>query len=104
LRRNGIPSIEEANRGTSKYQKRIEGCIGVVQDHRRNSRDRDDRGGQAVRESTRLRKIYGGKRWRKLKGIATVELSDGWTGPAEVHWYEAHGVGRQEIKIKRFLE
>ena len=59
---------------------------------------------RSVRESARLRKIHGGKRWRKLKGIATVELSDGWTGPAEVHWYEAHGVGRQEIKIKRFLE
>ncbi len=59
--------------------------------------------GGSVRERARLRKIYGGTRWRKLKGIAKVEMSDGRTELAEIHWYEAHGVGRRELKIKRFL-
>lgn len=59
--------------------------------------------GRSVRERARLRKLHGGKRWRKLKGIATVELPDGSTARAEVHWYEAHGVGRREMKIKRLL-
>jgi len=59
--------------------------------------------GQSVRERARLRKLHGGKRWRKLKGIATVELPDGSTARAEVHWYEAHGIGRREMKIKRLL-
>lgn len=59
--------------------------------------------GHGVRERVRLRRLYGGARWRKLKGIATVELLDGSTGRAEVHWYESHGVGRVEMKIKRFL-
>lgn len=60
--------------------------------------------GGSVRERARLRKAYGGKRWRKLKGIATVELQDGWIGEAEVHWYESHGIGRRETKIKRLLD
>lgn len=60
--------------------------------------------GRSVRERLRLRKSYGGARWRKLKGVATVELPDGEVLRAEVHWYEAHGVGRREMKIKRFLE
>jgi hypothetical protein len=60
--------------------------------------------GRGVRERVRLRKLHGGTRWRKLKGIATVELPDGSTTHAEVHWYEAHGIGRVEMKIKRFLE
>jgi hypothetical protein len=60
--------------------------------------------GKSVRESRRLRKIYGGKRWRKLKGIAAVELADGKIRHAEVHWYEAHGIGAKEFKIKRLLE
>ena len=59
--------------------------------------------GRTIREHTRLRKIHGGKRWRKLKGVATVELPDGTIALAEVHWYEAHGVGRREMKIKRLL-
>ncbi len=58
----------------------------------------------SIRELKRLRRFYGGRRWRKLKGIATVELADGCVRLAELHWYEAHGVGRQEMKIKRFLE
>ena len=59
--------------------------------------------GRSVRERVRLRKTHGGTRWRKLKGVATVELPDGRNARAEVHWYEAHGIGRRELKIKRLL-
>jgi len=60
--------------------------------------------GPSVRERVRLTAQFGRGRWRKLKGIATVRLRDGWIGRAELHWYEAHGVGRRKLKIKRFLE
>lgn len=60
--------------------------------------------GTSIRELPRLRKIHGPGRWRKLKGVATVEFPDGTTHLAEVHWYEAHGIGRKEVKIKRLLE
>jgi hypothetical protein len=60
--------------------------------------------GRGIRELRRLRKVYGGQRWKKLKGTATVELVDGTICYAEVHWYEAHGVGAREFKIKRILE
>jgi hypothetical protein len=60
--------------------------------------------GAAIRERRRLRKLYGGRSWRKLKGIAAVKLADGTMCYAEVHWYEAHGVGAREFKIKRILE
>jgi len=60
--------------------------------------------GDTIREVGRLRKLYGAGRWRKLKGIATVRLPDGVLARAEVHWYEAHGIGRRDIKIKRILE
>jgi len=59
--------------------------------------------GSSIREFARLRRVYGLGRWRKLKGIATVRLSDGTICKAEVHWYEAHGIGRREEKIKRIL-
>jgi hypothetical protein len=59
--------------------------------------------GGKIREIERLRKVYGRGRWRKMKGIALVRLPDGTTSPAEVHWYESHGIGRKEIKIKRLL-
>ena len=59
--------------------------------------------GRGIRELPRLRKIYGRGRWRKLKGIATVRLGDGTMARAEIHWYEAHGIGRRETKLKRFL-
>lgn len=59
--------------------------------------------GRAIRELPRLRKVYGPGRWRKLKGMATVRLEDGTVALAEVHWYEAHGIGRQEIKVKALL-
>ena len=57
----------------------------------------------SIRELERLRKTYGLGRWRKLKGIALVRLSDGFTCKAEVHWYEAHGIGRKEMKLKKIL-
>lgn len=59
--------------------------------------------GKGIREGRRLRKLYGGRRWRKLTGTATVKPTDGTMCHAEVHWYEAHGVGTREIKIKRIL-
>ncbi len=59
--------------------------------------------GTAIRERKRLWKAYGKARWRKLKGIANVELSDGTICGAEVHWYEAHGIGAKEYKIKQIL-
>ena len=58
----------------------------------------------SVHERKRLAVQFGRGRWRKLKGNATVQLRDGSTGRAEVHWYEAHGIGRRKIKIKRLLE
>ena len=60
--------------------------------------------GAAIREIARLRRHYGRARWRKRKGVARVELSDGTVRLAEVHWYEATGMGRREIKIKRYLD
>jgi hypothetical protein len=60
--------------------------------------------GSRIREIERLRKVYGPGRWRKRKGTARVRLPDGTVTRAEVHWYEAHGLGRREFKIKRLLE
>lgn len=59
--------------------------------------------GRQIRELPRLKKSYGTGRWRKLKGVARVVLPDGRTATAEVHWYERHGLGRREVKIKRLL-
>ena len=56
--------------------------------------------GKAVRQLARLRRRYGKGRWRKRKGVATVRLQDGTIHTAEIHWYEAHGIGRREMKIK----
>lgn len=60
--------------------------------------------GRGIRDIARLRKRYGAGRWRKLKGTALVRLASGRTRRAEVHWYEAHGVGRVRMKIKRLLD
>ncbi len=60
--------------------------------------------GYSIRELARLRKVYGAGRWRKLKGIAEIRFPDGGTCNAEIHWYEAHGIGRKEIKLKRILD
>ena len=59
--------------------------------------------GRAIRELARLQRRHGAGRWRKRKGVATVELHDGTTHLAEVHWYEATGIGPKEYKIKRYL-
>jgi hypothetical protein len=58
----------------------------------------------SIRDVRRLRRLYGGRRWRKVKGAAEVELMNGETRLAELHWYEAHGIGKREIKIKRLLD
>jgi hypothetical protein len=59
--------------------------------------------GSGIREINRLQKSYGRGRWRKRKGIARVRLTDGATRMAEIHWYEAAGIGRKEFKIKHLL-
>ena len=60
--------------------------------------------GSGIRELPRLRKIYGRGRWRKRKGVATVRLNDGSVRLAELHWYEATGIGRKELKTRRYLD
>jgi len=60
--------------------------------------------GRAIRRLKSLRKRHGGTRWRKLKGDATVRLANGSVRRAEIHWYEAHGVGKRGLKIKHFLD
>jgi hypothetical protein len=60
--------------------------------------------GSGVRVGRFLRKAYGSGRWRKLKGIATVRLPNGALRRVEIHWYEAHGIGRRDVKIKEYLE
>lgn len=59
--------------------------------------------GGSIRHVRRLRRLHGSGRWRKLKGVAIVRLQDGQHWIAEVHWYEAHGIGRREMKIKRLI-
>jgi hypothetical protein len=59
--------------------------------------------GKGIRERRRLRKLYGSGRWRKLKGMAAIKLADGTICQAELHWYEAHGIGAREFKIKRIV-
>jgi hypothetical protein len=56
--------------------------------------------GRGVRDRVRLRKQYGPGRWRKLKGVARVRLVDSTIRLAEIHWYEAHGIGKKEYKLK----
>ena len=60
--------------------------------------------GSGVRNLLNLRRMYGEGRWRKLKGVASVRLPEGWIRPAEIHWYEAHGIGKRDFKIKRYLD
>ncbi|NCC53473.1 MAG: hypothetical protein EOM20_19995 [Spartobacteria bacterium] len=60
--------------------------------------------GNSIRELLRLNKQFGSGRWRKLKGTATVKLSNGHIRRAEVHWCEAHGIGKRKIKIRRFID
>lgn len=60
--------------------------------------------GPSLRVRARLRKLYGIGRWRKMKGVATVRFEDGSAYLAEVHWYEAHGIGKRDMKIKYLLD
>lgn len=60
--------------------------------------------GSSIRDLPRLTKTYGSGRWRKLKGIATIRLANENIRLAELHWYEAHGIGKREIKRKRYLD
>ena len=61
--------------------------------------------GRAIRDLRRLQREYGTGYWRKLKGFALVHDKEaGESYRAEIHWYEATGIGRKEFKIKRPLE
>ena len=59
--------------------------------------------GSGIRDLAMLRRRYGLGKWRKKKGIATVRIADATMARAEVHWYEAHGVGKVKLKIKEWL-
>jgi hypothetical protein len=60
--------------------------------------------GRGIRELGRLRRSYGKGRWRKMKGTARIRLPNGDVRLAEIHWYEAHGIGKREFKRKRYLD
>ncbi len=60
--------------------------------------------GSGVDARQLLQREYGGRTWRKMKGVARIEHDDGYIGEAEIHWFEAHGVGRVRWKVKRKLE
>lgn len=60
--------------------------------------------GRAIRILPLLQKRNGKGRWRKLKGIANVRLNDGTIRLAEVHWFEAHGIGKRKMRIKYYLD
>ena len=60
--------------------------------------------GNRIREIARLQRIYGMGRWRKRKGLAMVLFPDGTIHRVELHWYEAHGIGKKKLKIKRYLD
>lgn len=59
--------------------------------------------GKKIRDLARLQKQFGKGRWRKLKGVATVRLINNNVRTAELHWYEAHGIGKRKMKIKRYI-
>jgi len=60
--------------------------------------------GGRIHDIMRIRRQYGPGRWRKLKGVARVRLQSGRICKAEIHWYEAQGIGRRKMKIKRILD
>ncbi|HXV62090.1 MAG TPA: hypothetical protein VEK15_15430 [Vicinamibacteria bacterium] len=60
--------------------------------------------GRGIRDRDRLQKRYGDGNWRKMKGVALIRLRSGRVRKAEIHWYEAHGIGKKEIKRKRYLD
>jgi hypothetical protein len=59
--------------------------------------------GRGIKILPRLNRLYGEGNWRKLKGIAPVQLADGTIREAEIHWFEAHGIGKRKMKVKRLL-
>jgi len=59
--------------------------------------------GSSIKIRKRLEKLYGQGNWKKMKGIAKVKLSDGSTKLAEIHWFEAHGIGKKNLKVKYYL-
>ena len=60
--------------------------------------------GRSIRDLARLQRNYGKGRWRKMKGSARIRLRNGDVRVAEIHWYEAHGIGKREFKRKRYLD
>ncbi len=60
--------------------------------------------GRRIRRRAQLNRLYGKGRWRKMKGEALIRLPSGMLWRAELHWYEAHGVGRHDLKLKRYLD
>jgi hypothetical protein len=60
--------------------------------------------GSSIRDLAHLEQRFGRGNWRKLKGVATVRIEDGTIAEAELHWYEAHGIGKRWMKIKRYLD
>lgn len=60
--------------------------------------------GHGIRELQNLKKLFGDAQWRKFKGVARIKFPSGNIRLVEIHWYEAHGVGRRKLKIKRFLK
>ena len=60
--------------------------------------------GQGIRDLRRLRRSYGKGRWKKMKGVARIRLRSGHVRLAEIHWYEAHGIGKREFKRKHYLD
>jgi hypothetical protein len=60
--------------------------------------------GPGIRVRSYLRKAYGHGRWRRMKGTATVRPPNGALRLVEIRWYEAHGIGKKDLKIKRYLD
>jgi hypothetical protein len=60
--------------------------------------------GRRIHQLERLKELYGKGRWRKMKGDALIRLTSGAVRRAELHWYEAHGVGKRNMKFKRYLD
>jgi len=75
-----------------------------IRDHLGDRGSNGYRGGRSIRDLPRLNKLHGEARWRKLKGRASVRLPSGRVRVAELHWYEAHGIGKRDFKIKRYLD
>jgi hypothetical protein len=60
--------------------------------------------GSKIHALAYLQKVHGRGRWRKLKGVASVRIPNGKIRRVELHWYEAHGIGRRDMKIKQYLD